>query len=94
MATDKYHQQKVTKGSCLIVEKIKEMARQSDIEINKTEWDGGRLSVNREDFHTLKIYTDDKSIQKSFYDEELADFPYDSADTIQKVRNIVKQLKI
>jgi hypothetical protein len=93
MAYKKHHQQKL-RGSRLIVEKIKELAGTSNIGITRIEWDGGTLSTDRKDFHTLKIYTDNSLIQKTFYDEELADFPYESADAIQKVRHIVHELKI
>jgi hypothetical protein len=91
MATKKYYRQKL-KGSRLIVERIKEIAEKSNIKIAKIEWDEGKLSTNRKDFHILKIYTDNSAIQKTFYDEELVDFPYDGADTVQKIQGMVKEL--
>ncbi len=93
MAQKKHYQQKL-KGSRLIVEKMREMAKRSHVEIGEAEWDGGTLSAKREDYHTLKVSTDDSSIQTIFYDEELADFPYDSGDTIQKIRNMVRGLRV
>lgn len=93
MSTNNYHQQKIKMGSRLIADKIVELARHSDIAVTRVEWDGGRLNATREDYHTLTVYTNDTSIHKTFYDEELADFPYESADTIQKVQNLIRDLK-
>ncbi len=69
------------------------MAAKSKIDIRGVEWDGGLFNVDREDFHTLKVYTDDSSVKKTFYDEEIVDFPYECGDIIQKIKNVIKELK-
>ena len=87
------YQQQELKGARLIVEKIKELANESNIEITKIEWDGSTLIIDRKDFHTLKVFIENNSIQEKFYVGEFADFTPDYGDTIKKIRNMIRILK-
>jgi hypothetical protein len=89
MEPKEYKKQKLT-NSHKIIEKAKEIAKESNIEITGLEWDGGTdIDVSKVDYHTLKITTESKSVQKGIYEEAIADFPYEDGgivvETIQKM---------
>ncbi len=93
MSRMKEYQQQKLKGARLITQKIMEIAGEADIDINRIEWDGGTLIIDREDFHTLKIFAKNKSIQEKFHAGELADFTPNYGDTIRKIRDVIRDLK-
>jgi hypothetical protein len=94
MEPEKYKQQKL-KNSHLIIEKAKEIARESNIEITGLEWDGGTdIDISRVDFHTLKITTEGKSVQKEIYEEAIADFPYeDGGIVVETMQKMIRDLR-
>lgn len=92
MAGKKFYKKKA-KNARLIIDRIKDIARQSSLAITRVEWDEGTLSESRDDYHVLKIYSDDRSIERIFFDEEIIDFPYESSETMEKIHYMVRQLK-
>ena len=92
MDTTEYQQQ-IIRGSRLITEKIIEIAKEANIELTKTKWDGDTLNLNVESYHTIEIFTEKNSIIEPFYSEEIAEFPSESEDIIKSIRRMIKTLK-
>ncbi|MEE8328391.1 MAG: hypothetical protein V3R54_00495 [Thermodesulfovibrionia bacterium] len=87
------YQQRIIKGSRLITQKIKEIARETNIEITRIEWYGNTKIIDEEELNTLKVFAESHAVQEKFYAKEIVDFHYDSGDTIKKIRNMVRILK-
>jgi hypothetical protein len=87
------YQQQIIRGSRLISEKIIEIAKEANIDITKTKWDGDTINLNIENYHTIEIFTEKNSIIEPFYPEEIAEFPSDSEDVIKSIRRMIKTLK-
>lgn len=93
MVNDSYRQQRL-EGARLIIEKIKEIALEAKVSLNKIEWDSNAPIADRA-FHTLMIISGNKSIQEKFSDESLADFPgkVGTESTIKKIKSMIHALK-
>ena len=89
----KEYQQQIIRGSRLITEKIIELAKEANIDITKTKWDGDTLNLNVESYHTIEIFTEKNSIIEPFYPYEIAEFPSDSEGVIKSIRGMIKTLK-
>ena len=89
----KEYQQQIIRGSRLITEKIIEIAKEANIELTKTKWDGDTLNLKIENYHTIEIFTEKNSIIEPFYPYEIAEFPSDSEDIIKSIRRMIKTLK-
>ncbi len=87
------YQQRIIRGSRLITQKIKEIARETNIEITKIEWYGNTKIVDEEELNTLKIFTESHAVQEKFYAKEIVDFHHYSGDTMKKIRNMMRTLK-
>jgi hypothetical protein len=91
-AMDEYRR-RILKGSSVIADKIRELAKEHGIEGIKIEWDGEKQISIKEDFHILKVYSGNKSCEARLFVEEIEGFPYNGEETIKKITNLVKRLK-
>jgi hypothetical protein len=87
------YQQQVIRGARLITQKIVEIAKEANISITKTKWDGDTLNLDIETYHTIEIFTEKNSVIEPFYPDEIAKFPNDSEDAIKSIRGMIRILK-
>ena len=88
-----YDQQRAT-GAQQIIERLRQFAKDSDVEITRGTWNNDGSLKGRQS-HLLEAKAGAKSASGEFSDEQLADYPRHAATALTDamLREMVRQLK-